>query len=253
MLSTEQEYQAIQVELNARKKPSKTLRYMMQAFENYRQAKKMGWSRAWNKYHVVNFQSFKLNKDDQDLCRFARHVVTAEAPQMPEEASTFVAELLQNSQPPMGFLFFQEFTDQNRRYEGAIVSYGRINAKNKRFRDRLDIILESEVIDGVSQGLSRIRIFVDPYLGVKEPLWQGTIDKSFHQESQNLFEHLASLSWEWANDSRRIWNHWVTDYIDYFGQRQWNMKKSYFHIPSGKDHRIGMTTDSETTDKPEAA
>ncbi len=57
ILSTEQDYKKVQSELNARKKPSKTLRYMMQALESYRQAKKMGWSRPWNKYNLVNFQT----------------------------------------------------------------------------------------------------------------------------------------------------------------------------------------------------
>jgi hypothetical protein len=248
ILNTEQDYLKIQSELNERKKPSKTLRFMMQALENYRQSKKMGWSRAWNKYHVVNFQSFKLNASDQILRQLTLRVIAAEAQQIPEAARQFIDNLLNQSQTPMGFVFFQEFTDQERFYEGAVVSYGRINQENKRFRDRLDVILESEVIDGYSQGLSRIRIYVDPYTGNKEPLWQATIDQPNHGDTAELFEHLAGLSWVWAEDKSRIWNHWIIDYIDYFGARQWLMKKSYFHVATPNPN-CRIVTDSINDNK----
>lgn len=253
ILSSEEEYQKIQAELNARKKPSKTLRFMMQAFENYRQAKKMGWSRAWNKYNVVNFQSFKLNAADQNLCQATLNVIDAEATTMPEEVRPFVTALLNGNVPPMGFVFFQEYTEKGRRFEGVVMSYGRVNEENKRFRDRLDLILESEVVDGCSQGLSRMRIYADPYLGTKEPLWQQVIEQPAHTETINLFEQLARLSWAWANDQSRIWNHWVTDYIDYFGPRQWDMKKSYFHDQINPECRIGFSDHNDPAGDSKAA
>ncbi len=240
ILSNEEDYQKIQAELSSRKKPSVTLRYMMQAFENYRQAKKMGWSRSWNKYNVVNFQSFKLNVTDRDLCQSAMKVIEEEAKTMPEEVRPFVTALLGGNEPPMGFLFFQEFNDKDRRFEGVVVSYGRVNSENKRYRDRLDLILESEVIDGCSQGLSRMRLYVDPYLGTKDPLWQTVKEGAFHEDTMRLFGQLAGLSWAWENEGSRVWKHWVTDYIDYFGPRQWAMVKSYFHDRANPDCRIGL-------------
>jgi hypothetical protein len=156
-LTDEQDYINAQAIPVARKRPPQALRVLMQALEKYRQAKKMGWSRPWNKDNVVNFQRFSLTVGDQALCQMALAVIKAEAKDMPPEARRFVAELLAGGQAAMGFVFFQEFTDQDRRYEGAVVSYGRVSAANKRFRDRLDLILESEVVDGISQGLSRIR------------------------------------------------------------------------------------------------
>lgn len=237
-LSNELEYRKVHAELNARKKPSKTLRFMMQALENYRQSKKMGWSRAWNKYNVVNFQSFKLNATDAELRHSTLKVIEAEIPNMPSEATAFISELLNTSQSPMGFVFFQEFTEQDRLYEGVVISYGRVNQENNRFRDRLDVILESEVIDGCSQGLSRLRLYVDPYLGIKDPLWQHTIEQPAHAGTTALFAHLAGVSWSWADNKSRVWNHWITDYIDYFGTRQWLMQKSYFHVNDNPDCRI---------------
>jgi hypothetical protein len=212
----------------------------------------MGWSRPWNKYNVVNFQSFKLNAGDRDLCQLTMAAIDAEVLDMPEDACRFVAELMTGSLPPMGFVFFQELTERERRYEGAVVSYGRVNRENKRFRDRMDVILESEVIDGCSQGLSRMRIYVDPYLGAKAPSWQQVIEHPVHADTVRLFERLAGLSWTWANDTSRLWKHWITDYIDYFGARQWAMQKSYFHAPNSAC-RISLTEKVAATDNMKAA
>jgi hypothetical protein len=251
-LTNELEYRQVQAELNARKKPSKTLRFMMQALENYRQSKKMGWSRPWNKYQVINFQSFKLNAADLEIRQLALKTLAAEVPNMPDEAAAFVRELMDGSQAPMGFVFFQEFTDQDRLFEGVVASFGRINSENRRFRDRLDVILESEVIDGCSQGLTRMRIYVDPYQGNKPPLWQQTIDAPSHADSTHLFAYLANVSWLWATDKSRIWQHWVNDYIDYFGDRQWNLQKSYFYM-NNPDGRITLAEPAPITNAIKAA
>jgi len=241
ILTTEQDYQTIQAELNAGKKPSKTLRFMVQALENYRQARKYGWSRPWNKYGVVNFQSFRLNDSDAELRQLAVQVIMAEWPQLPDAPRHFIDELLNSATKPLGFIFFQEYTDNGQRFEGVVVSYGRINKDSRRHRDRLDLILESPVSQGISTGLARLRIYADPFNGVgKEPLWQGHIDKPIHPDTQRLFAYLADLSWVWAEDKSRIWQHWITDYIDYFGPRQWVMQKSYFHIPGNSAARAAF-------------
>ncbi|MGZ4980496.1 MAG: hypothetical protein ACXWE4_04325 [Methylobacter sp.] len=241
IISDDQDYREVEAELNACKKPSKTLRFLMQALENYRQSKKMGWSRPWNKENVVNFQSFKLNASDQALCRLTLKAIEAEADSMPSMVRQFISELLNDGQPPMGYVFFQEFTEQESHYEGAVISYGRISKQSKRHRDRLDVILESAVTDGCSQGLSRMRIYVDPYYAEdKQPLWQGVITPPVHADTLRLFEHLAGLSWAWEGDINRTWNHWIIDYIDYFGPRQWPMRKSFFHVSANPDSRIAL-------------
>ena len=61
----------------------------------------------------------------------------------------------------MGFVFTHEFSEDGKQYEGATLSLGRKN--QKRYRDRIDIIFESPVIAGISQGLERIRVYIDPY------------------------------------------------------------------------------------------
>ncbi len=245
ILTNEHDYQQVQAELNAQKKPSKLLKQMMQALENYRQARKYGWSRPWNKYGVVNFQSFKLNDDDHDLRHLTAKLIAAQWPHRPEEARRFIDGLLNADSAPMGYLFYQEFTDNGSHYEGVVVSYGRINAENRRFRDRLDVILESPITDGVSTGLSRLRIYADPYRSTnKQPLWQDTVDQPCDPLCQPLFAQLAARSWAWAQDSQRVWNHWITDYIDYFGPRQWPMQRSFFFVQDHPEARIPVVDDA---------
>ncbi len=244
ILTNDHDYQKIQSELNAGKKPSKTLRYMMQALENYRQSKKFGWSRPWNKYDVVNFQSFRLNDSDVQLRRSALDVIAAQWPEMPERAQRFIDELLNGEAAPLGFVFFQEFNDDGNLFEGAVLSYGRINKDNRRYRDRLDLILESPVADGYSVGLSRIRIYVDPFNEQdKKPLWQGVIDNPVNPLAHRLFNRLADISWAWKEDSSRIWRHWITEYIDYFGPRQWPVQASYFYVPGNPGARIASVAE----------
>jgi len=192
----------------------------------------------------------------------------AQWPDMPAEPRQFIDELLKGQIAPMGYIFFQEFTENEtlsatapcstfsplyasggrkaslQSYEGAVLSYGRVNKENRRFRDRLDLILESPVNDGVSTGLSRLRIYVDPYNSLdKKPLWQGLIDNPAHPLTHQLFNQLAAISWAWSEDKNRIWQHWITDYIDYFGSRQWTMLKSYFHVAGNPHARISNVDD----------
>ncbi len=237
-LSNEQDHQAAKAILNAGNQPSKFLRFLMQRLENYRQSKKFGWSRTWNKKHVVNFQSFKLNNKDVELRHMALQTIAAEWPEIPAQANQFVQELLTSDIPPMGFVFIQEHNDNGQVYEGAVLSFGRINSANRRYRDRLDIILESPIRDGQSQGLSRMRIYVDPYLEHKQPLWSDTRQAPFKPVSEQLFEQLTDISWSWAEDKTRLWEHWVTQYIDFFGPRQTPVQSSYFYVAKQADCRI---------------
>ncbi len=236
-LQNEKDHQIAKELLNAGKQPSKILRFLMQRLENYRQSKKMGWSRTWNKKQVINFQSFKLNNKDVELRQIALQVMAEEWPDMPNQANQFAKELLTSDLTPMGFIFFHELNERGQIYEGAVLSYGRISSENRRFRDRLDIILESPISNGHSQGFSRLRIYVDPYLEHKEPLWSDVKQHPFKPVTEQLFNTLSTLSWDWAEDKTRLWEHWVTQYIDFFGSRETKVESSYFYT-ANPDYRI---------------
>lgn len=241
VLNTEEDYLSVKAIIDAGKKPGNVLRTMMQALENYRQGKKYGWSRPWNKYDTVNFQSFVLNDADSDLRKAALELIECEFPGIPEEPKAFITALLSDGQPAMGFVFIQEFNDKGQLYEGAVLSYGRISGANRRFRDRFDIILESPVIDGTSKGLARIRVYVDPYReDDKAPLWQAVVENPQGLVSFRLFNQLADYSWQWAGDKKRLWSHWIIDYIDYFGSRSGLVKHSFFHTDAPENRLLNV-------------
>lgn len=233
-IGSEQEYQAVKGDISRRKRPAKVLRILMNAMEAYRQSRKYGWSRPWNKYGLTNFQSFRLTwPRDVGLLELLQQVLDERFVDMPDEARHFCTELLQGREELLGFVFVHELEEPNgSRFEGVTLSLGRINAK--RYRDRLDLILESPLQDGYSTGLGRIRLYVDPYQEErKEPLWQRALQGSNlgTGAAQRLFAELADASWQWAEQPERLWDHWTSAYIDYFGPRQWGMTHSYFFLP----------------------
>lgn len=242
VLNTEEDYLRVKAGIDAGKKSGNVLRSMMQALENYRQSKKYGWSRPWNKYDTVTFQSFVLNDSDSDLRKAALELIECEFPAIPEESLAFIKGLLMDGKPAMGFVFIQEFNDNGQLFEGAVLSYGRISAANRRFRDRFDIILESQVVDDTSKGLSRIRVYVDPYReDDKAPLWQAVVENPQGLVSFRLFNQLADYSWQWAEDKKRLWSHWIIDYIDYFGSRSGLVKHSFFHTDAPESRLLNTS------------
>ena len=235
-VTSEQDYQQTLSTLSQAKQPAAILKLMMRGFETYRAARKMGWSRPWNKYDLVNFQSLRIKPEqDRELIALGQQLILAEFPELPTQASEFITELLQDTNL-MGFIFAHEYHAEQRRWEGATLSLGRKNAK--RYRDRLDIILESEIIDGRSSGLSRIRVYIDPYGGQPAPpLWQA--ETAPHSDTaQTLFGQLCEASWSWPLQEERLWDHWTSRYIDYFGPRQFELSHSYFALPAHPEGRL---------------
>ena len=232
--------------LSRKSRPPAILRFIMQALEKYRQNRKMGWSRPWNKYGIMTFQSFKLDFSgtgdtvEAALIEGARAVVAAECAAMPGEAAAFVDDLLAETSRSdlMGFVFVHEFTEKgdggDNRFEGVTLSFGRV--KDKRFRDRFDLIFEAPVSVAGAGDFSRLRVFVDPFMGVGEPVWTATVDPAAAPASKALFDRLAELSWNWAGEDARIWDHWTSAYIEYFGPRQWSAEQSHFHFPDAPPH-----------------
>ncbi|MDH5609487.1 MAG: hypothetical protein OEY56_08405 [Cyclobacteriaceae bacterium] len=239
IIQSEEDYKKIQSELGRKKKPAKILKLLMNALESYRQSKKYGWSRPWNKYDLVNFQSFMLRPEtDEHLVTAMQQILRQQFPGMAQDAQDFCDELLANREQLMGFIFYHEFHDNGIDYEGVTLSFGRVNAK--RFRDRLDLILESPIDQGKSMGLNRARLFVDPYReGVREPLYQE-ITTALQPVSRELFDLLCGYSWDWANDENRLWDHWTSHYIDYFGDRKLDLDTSYFYTGVEKTSRISQ-------------
>lgn len=233
-IDSQQDHDSILKMINQRSKPNALLCLLMNTLESYRQSRKLGWSRPWNKYNLINFQSFRLDKEsDAELFSLADKILSNECPDIPEPALQFVDFLLHDCPSLMGFIFVHEFMEDGQLYEGATLSLGCIN--NKRYRDRLDLIVESPVNEGVSRGFSRLRVFIDPYTGEKAPLWERCIEQEALTFSSELFSHLSELSNQWQTQQDKHWNHWTSDYIDYFGSRQHQVQNSYFH-PQNPDN-----------------
>ncbi|MDH5394017.1 MAG: hypothetical protein OEY11_12585 [Gammaproteobacteria bacterium] len=230
------EYRRIKKILSKKNQPSKIMCFLMNALESYRQARKLGWSRPWNKYHLNVFQTFKLKfADDQALQELVSNILQHEIA-MPASAKQFVNDLLSDEMHLMGFVFVHDFDDDGQLYEGVTYSLGRV--KDKKYRDRIDLILESPVYAEKSQGLSRMRVYIDPYMTAKEPLWASTHGDNLSHDALQLFDQLADCSWSWASQEKRLWHHWTADYIDYFAPRQKMLEMSYFYQADRPKSRI---------------
>ena len=234
-IDNESHYQETLNILNKQNKPSKMLCILMNMLESYRQSRKMGWSRPWNKYGLKTFQSFKLNaQSDSELCHSAQNLIS-QLEGVPTPAVDFIQQLLASPETLMGFLFFSEYTEDKQQYETATLSLGRKVSGNARVRDRFDIIFDALIKDNTAQALGRIRIFVDPYLeGNKEPLWSVTLTDDIPADFFKLFAQLSHLSWQWQSIEEKHWDHWTSRYIDYFGPRSVTMESSHFYQPSGQ-------------------
>ncbi|MFT4711633.1 MAG: hypothetical protein ACI8W1_000109 [Candidatus Azotimanducaceae bacterium] len=227
-IDTESDHDQVMKLINDRKKPSAILRLLMNAFEGYRQSRKLGWSRPWNKVNLINFQSFRVSKSrDQNLLSYANDIIKRDCQNMSTPAAQFAENLINHSESLMAFIFIHEFTEKGQLYEGATLSLGRKN--NKRYRDRLDIIVESPIADGISQGFKRLRVYVDPYTSKKAPLWCDTLFPDATSASAELFERLSEISTDWQFEKDKRWDHWTSDYVDYFGPRQKYIENSFFH------------------------
>lgn len=230
------EYNRVKKVISKKDQPGKLMHFLMNSLETYRQSRKLGWSRPWNKYNLTVFQSFKLNFDkDTRLMELATELLENDIA-MPSSAHYFINEFLSDKKHLMGFVFVHEYMDDGQLYEGVTFSIGRV--KDKKFRDRIDLILESPVSDKKSLGFSRMRVFIDPYTGAKEPLWTCTVSGNLTNSAYQLFDLLSGSSWDWAEEKGRVWNHWTSNYIDYFGPRKNELEMSYFYQQDKTESRI---------------
>jgi len=230
------EYQNVKKAISKKGQPGKIMRFLMNSLESYRQSRKLGWSRPWNKYNLTVFQSFKLRcKEDKELIALTKQLLELDIA-MPSSARQFVEELLVDEKHLMGFLFVHDYDDKGQLFEGVTLSLGRV--KDKKFRDRVDLIFESPVENSMSQGFSRIRVYIDPYMGAKEPLWSCVVTENLSVTAHQAFDQLANYSWSWARQEDRLWNHWTSDYIDYFAPRKQPLEMSYLYQADMPESRI---------------
>ncbi len=203
------------------------LHTLMNRLEEYRQKRKMGWSRPWNKYGVTTFLSFRLSP--ADIAWLNAGVELVAACQAPDEVLAFTHEL-QHDPAWMGFIFYAEVMQDGHLFEAVTLSLGRRAEANPRQRDRLDlrwdIPLQADV-DGVGP---MFHIWVDPLREEDTaPLWQLT-EHGLPEAGKALFGQLAEVSWQWHDQPERLWTHWTSRYIDYFGERRYRPAQCCFYL-----------------------
>ena len=222
VIQNEEQYRLAIRTLDQKRKPARFLRLVMNALEAYRQARKMGWSRPQNKKGLTVFQSYTLDAErDRTLINSVFAGAREEFAELGEREWTFLAEL--EADPKlMAFVFVHDLEEAGRRFEGITYSLGRRSRDKPRFRDRFDLILEAEIVDGQSQGLSRVRTYVDPFVQPirHNPAWTTAHHTIVSGRSHALFERGSLLHEQWQADPERHWSHWTTEYIDYFGPRK---------------------------------
>ena len=232
-LKSDQEYRkAIRV-VEQNKKPSKFLMFVMNLLERYRQKRKMGWSRPQNKYGLNVFASYYLFKqEDKKLLSDLKAIFDNEVGDLSFH-KRFVDNLF-NDDGLMGFIFCHDYEQDGSSFEGFTLSLGRKSVTSARFRDRLDFIFESKLVENKPSGFSKIRVYVDPFI---EPI--ATNPSEFFEvqnvEKYNLFFETTLQSiekWENTDKEKRSWEHWTARYIDYFGPRKLKVKESNFEFLS---------------------
>jgi hypothetical protein len=221
-VQSEADYRRARKVLSAQDKAPAFLRALMGLFEGYREARRMGWSRSWNKRNLTVFQAFKLvPREDHALITAGLDAIRSEFPEMGRHAEGFIAALIADPSL-MGFIFFHDHNHDGRRLEGATLSLGRKVPSNARVRDRLDLIIEREVTSGAPAPALCARLYVDPFdrlPGISGPLILERTPTTSASVAA-LFDALSQRYRIWSADDSRSWRHWTQRYIDYFGPRE---------------------------------
>lgn len=230
-IDSEETYSQIHTLLNQRNKPARVLRVLMNAFERYRQARKIGWSRPWNKYGLTTFASLVVQPErDEALLARARSCVVKRWKNTEEIDCAWIEQLLSDRRL-MGFFFLSELREPEAEFESLTLSLGRKVADARRHRDRVDLIFDARVDNGRADHWSRIRLFVDPWRGPdkrdKAPILQRTwtIDgpDGLPEDWVALGRELVTQTGDWLAEPERSWDHWTSHYIDYFGPPRFDL------------------------------
>ena len=216
---------ALMRELNLQQRPNWILRKLMNALEQKRQGKGMGWSRAWNKYGLNVFRTH-LQDLQRDPAYFApiAPLLARLVPLAPASYQSFVAELLADPKL-MVFTFYHNHESAEAQHEGLTLSFGRKVASDPSKRDRMDLILEDRRTGGRVDGqLDRIRLYLCPGSEYQQnknhfALEQHDFGAETLAPAQALYESCVRHYHAWKGDDERQWSHWSARYIDYFGPR----------------------------------
>jgi hypothetical protein len=218
---------ALMREINLRQRPPFLLRYMMNALENKRQKKLLGWSRPWNKIGMTVFRAHRHHPEmDLDYMDQVQKAFWSACSEMPASYRDF-AKSVWNDPLRMAFTFYHNNVEGGKEYEGLTLSIGRKVPGDRTKRDRIDIILEDLRVDGsVDNILDRVRIIVNPFdkwsLGEKWQLeivseqFQGQIGASLN----SIYDLALEFYRRYRDEPERQWNHWAFRYIEYFGPRK---------------------------------
>jgi hypothetical protein len=231
VIRNELDYRHVQATLSRRKAKPRLLRALMSLFERYRQARKIGWSRPWNKHGVRTFAAFRvLAAEDQHLLGLASRVVHDVVPRLSPRSCALHRDVFSGAVLPMGFVFLSEIEEGGRRFESVTLSLGRVAPGHPRHRDRIDIVLDSEIVEDASEGITRVRVYLDPFDVDRTPAEMFVADGSFPPTAAALFLALITATERWQIESTRAWEHWTSAYIDYFGARRWGLRRACFDI-----------------------
>lgn len=216
---------ALMRELNLQQRPNWLLRQIMNALEKKRQAKGLGWSRAWNKYGLNVFRTHVQDvRADADYFRPVDPLLALLLAAAPTPYQRFVDELLADP-ALLVFTFYHNHAAADGQCEGLTISFGRKVASDPGKRDRLDLILEDRRVDGRVDGrLDRIRLHVCPWSEYQHEKAHFALelrppDAATFTPAQALYENCVRAYHVWKGDETRQWSHWSARYIDYFGPR----------------------------------
>lgn len=213
------QYEAALRLLSQESRPPAILRLLMQGLEKYRQSRRMGWSRKQNKVGVQTYLTFKMGERIHSFLPHVEEVIDSNFSALPDGRRAFIADLL-GDRKLMGFLFFQETqeldaTGETLEYETVCVSLGRVVAGKSRFRDRVDLMLDAPIVNQHVQGLSRVKLFIDPF----EEHQPSSLEAAPLAGAGRLLDRLSALHAQHREDDVFIWDHWTQGYIDYFAAR----------------------------------
>jgi hypothetical protein len=220
-------------ELNLSKQPSWWLRTLMSALETQRIARKLGWSRPWNKDGLTIFRSLRhFIPEDVALLNLVRFSGKHLWPGASDEYRLFIEDLLADK-GLMGFSFHHNHFRDGEFHEGVTLSFGRKVIGDRSKRDRLDIILEDRREGNEVDGrLNRIRIFANPWKQYQSnQYWKreiGSDNPDTLVAVQPLYDSCCAAYMKNKDISARQFEHWSIRLIDYFGPRDFIPRGSRF-------------------------
>ena len=234
MIETYSEYRMALQQMEGRARPPVLLTALMGILESYRARQRMGWSRPQNKEGVRTFKTLVPTAGAMaEIAERSYNLLHQREMKVSAENFGFVEDLLIDPKL-MSFMFFHDVEEDDRNFEGVTLSFGRRTGRRNRFRDRLDVILEAEVVQGVSQGFARFRVFIDPYDGGGKRTEIIKRDALFaSEEARELFIMAEEFYRVWRDVPERQWTHWTQEYVEYFGARKEPV--SFSRFPTAED------------------